>query len=150
MKISDDVLVPALSPQVDGPPLQGAVYARFTTPLSFTHWLGPLGNYLGARPAARTEAKKVTEETGVPLDAAVVFGVSPTALHIWAADPMKSVVDEYLGAVPRSAITRVTATPGNGWQPLSITLESGHTITVEARGDVDAFVRAFETAASAP
>jgi hypothetical protein len=46
-------LVAVLSQQPDCPQLSAAVYARVHTAASFAHWLGPLGNYLVARPAAR-------------------------------------------------------------------------------------------------
>src|ERR1019366_1678355 len=54
MHVDDKDLVTALSQQTDGPPLLAAIYARVHTAASFTHLLGPLGNYLVARPAPRT------------------------------------------------------------------------------------------------
>lgn len=63
----------------------------------FTRMLTPLGNYLIARPAARAAAGKITEETGVPLDAAVVLGLSPDALQVWRADPMLDQVSAAAG-----------------------------------------------------
>jgi hypothetical protein len=144
MHVSDQDLVSTLSGQISDAPLLGAVYARFDTSLSFARWLTPLGNYYIARPAARNEAQKISNDTGVPLDGAVVFGVSKNELHIWSADPMLSNVDDYLGAVPRSEIKSVTTSPGKSWQKLQFALENGHTIDVEARGGVHAFVSAFE------
>jgi hypothetical protein len=143
--IEDRELVSTLTEQTKGGPLLGAVYARFDTPLSFTRWLTPLGNYLVARPAARAEAAKTSGETGVPLDAAVVFGVSATDLHVWSADIMLSQVNQYLGAVPRDQIAKVSTTAGKSWQGLTIAMANGSTIEVEARGGVHAFVSAFES-----
>ncbi|MGI8553824.1 MAG: hypothetical protein ACR2PL_24000 [Dehalococcoidia bacterium] len=143
MHVEDSALVSTLSEQLGGPPLLGAVYARFDTPLSFTRMLTPLGNYLIARPAARAEARKVTEETDVPLDAAVVFGVSTESLHVWSADPMLSQVHEHLGEVPRDTIATVSTTAGRTWQTLVVTVTNVHAIEVEARGGVHDFVSAF-------
>ena len=77
-----------------------AVDARVDTPVGFTRMLTPLGNYFIARPAARSAAKKVTAETDVPMDAAVVLGLSESALHVWSADPMLNQVHDHLGHVP--------------------------------------------------
>jgi hypothetical protein len=63
MHVPDKDLVSVLSQQVGAPPLAAAVYARVTSPASFTRRLGPLGNYLLARPAARAAAHRVSERT---------------------------------------------------------------------------------------
>ncbi len=130
-----------LADQVDGEMLQAAAYARVPTAVRFTHWLTPLGNYFIARPAARAAAAKKTEETGVPLDAAVVLGLSNVALHVWSADPMLDQVHDHLGHVP--LITTMDSTPGRTWQDLSITVEGGHVIKLEARGAIHELVAAF-------
>jgi hypothetical protein len=96
--------------------------------------LTPLGNYLLARPAARSAAQKITERTGLPLDAVVVLGLSVDALHVWSADPMLNQVHGYLGRVPLSRITAMRATPGRRWQRLAITLDGGETVELQARG----------------
>src|ERR1019366_4240006 len=75
MHVDDKDLVTALSQQTDGPPLLAAVSAGVHTAASFPHWLGPLGNYLVARPAARAAAHRDSERTDMPLDAAVVIGL---------------------------------------------------------------------------
>jgi hypothetical protein len=149
MHVRDEELVAVLSDQLEGPPLQAAVYARFDTPLSFTRMLTPLGNYLVARPAARAAAKAASEETTVPLDAAVVLGVTADALHVWSADPMLSQVHDHLGAVPRSQVVSVAAGVGRTWQPLTVTTTGGHRFEVEARGGVHALVDAFTHPATA-
>lgn len=82
MHVTDDQLASRLSEQLDGERLTQAVYARVDTAVGFTRMLTPLGNYFIARPAARSAAEKVTAETDVPLDAAVVLGLSDTALHV--------------------------------------------------------------------
>jgi len=145
--LKDDELVSGLAESVQGDPLLAATYARVHTPASFAHWLGPLGNYLIARPAARAEAKKMTEQSDVPLDSAVVLGISGEALHLWSADPMLNQVHDYLGHVPRARISGMHATPGKSWQKLTINLEGGHDIELEARGASHALVAAFEAPA---
>ena len=84
--------------------------------------------------AARAAAGKITEETDVPLDAAVVLGLSADALHVWSADPMLNQVNEYLGHVPLERITAIEATPGRSWQKLTIVMQGGHQIELEGRG----------------
>lgn len=143
MHLKDDELITGLADQVDGEMLQAAAYARVTTAVGFTRMLSPLGNYFIARPAARAAAGKMTEETGVPLDAAVVLGLSTAALHVWSADPMLNQVHDHLGHVPLERITTMDATPGRTWQELSITLEGGHVINLEARGAIHELVAAF-------
>jgi hypothetical protein len=105
--------------------------------------LTPLGNYFIARPAARAAAGKITEETDVPLDAAVVLGLSADALHVWSADPMLNQVNEYLGHVPLERITAIEATPGRSWQKLTITMQGGHQIELEGRGASHQVAAAF-------
>lgn len=142
MHLKDDELVSGLSgPGL--PPLLAATYARVTTSLSFTRMLTPLGNYFIARPAARAAARGITEQTDVPLDAAVVLGLSASELHVWSADPMLDTVGEHLGHVPLQRITAMTATPGRTWQLLTLTLDGGHEITLEARGAVHQLVAEF-------
>ena len=143
MHLKDDELVSGLAEQA-GEPLRAATYARITTGASFAHWLTPLGNYLVARPAARSAASKLTEQTGVPLDAAMVLGLSDAALHIWSADPMLNQVHDHLGHVPLDRITAMSAEPGRSWQKVSITVEGDQQLDFEARGAVHALVAAYE------
>jgi hypothetical protein len=105
--------------------------------------LTPLGNYFIARPAARAAAGKITEETDVPLDAAVVLGLSADALHVWSADPMLNLVSEYLGHVPLERITAIEAIPGRSWQKLTIVMQGGHQIELEGRGASHQLAAAF-------
>ncbi len=144
MHLKDDELVGGLADQDWGLKLLAATYARVTTAVSFTRMLTPLGNYFIARPAARAAARTITEETDVPLDAAVVLGLSPDALHVWSADPMLDQVHDYLGQVPVGRIAAMTVTPGRSWQKLSITLDGGHQIDMEARGASHALAAAFD------
>jgi hypothetical protein len=144
MHVSDTDLIATLTEQTEGDALRAAVYARVHTNASFTHWLGPLGNYLIARPVARRSAHETSQETDVPLDAAVVLGLGERALHVWSADPMLSDVSDHLGSVPLNRVTGISTEPAATWAPLTLTLEDGHTIELEARGDVSGFARAFE------
>jgi hypothetical protein len=150
MHLKDDELIAALSGHADVPVLLAATYARVTTAVSFTRMLTPLGNYFIARPAARAAAHHITEETDVPLDAAVVLGLSSDALHIWSADPMLDQVGEYLGHVPLERITAIQATPGRSWQELTLTLDGGHEIELEARGASHALAAAYDKLSAAP
>jgi hypothetical protein len=144
MHLKDDELISGLGGHDDVPDLLAAVYARVTTAASFTRMLTPLGNYLIARPAARAAAHHLTEETDVPLDAAVVLGLSADALHSWSADPMLDQVGDYLGHVPLARITAITVTPGRSWQQLTIALDGGHEISLEARGAAHQLAAAYE------
>ena len=144
MHLSDDELVEVLSQGLRGGPLLGAVFARVDTAVGWTRMLTPLGNYLIARPAARAKAQQVTEETDVPMDAAMVLGVTATDLHVWSADIMLGQVDDHLGAVPRSEIAAVEVGTSKSWQPLTLRLQDGHSIEVQARGGVHQFVSAFD------
>jgi hypothetical protein len=76
MHVEDKDLVTALSQQPGGPPLTAAVYARVGTAVSFTRRLGPLGNYLVARPAARAAAHRDGERADTPLTIAFADGES--------------------------------------------------------------------------
>lgn len=143
MHIRDDELVTGLADQVEGAALTAATYARVPTSVGFTRMLSPLGNYFIARPAARSAAKAMTEQTDLPLDAAVVLGLSADALHVWSADPMLNQVHDYLGHVPLTRITAMEATPGRKWQKLSITLDGGHDVELEARGASHALVASY-------
>lgn len=134
MHLRDDELVTGLSGQEGGPALLAATFARVPTAVSFTRLLTPLGNYFIARPAARAAAGKITEETDVPLDAAVVLGLSADALHVWSADPALNQVHDHLGHVPLERIAAIEATAGRSWQKLTITLQDGHKIELEGRG----------------
>jgi hypothetical protein len=86
----------------------------------------------------------MTAETDVPLDAAVVLGLSDTALHVWNADPMPNQVHDHLGHVPLDRITAMEAIPGRKWRKLTITLDGGQSIEMEARGASHALAAAFE------
>ncbi|MDQ2729201.1 MAG: hypothetical protein M3Y91_15390 [Actinomycetota bacterium] len=145
MHLKDRELITGLAGQVEGETLRAACYARVPTALGFTHWLTPLGNYFVARPAARSAASKVTKETDVPLDAAVVLGLSDAALHVWSADPMLDQVNDHLGQIPLERITAMDATPGRTWQGLSITLDGGHVINLEARGAIHELMAAYRS-----
>jgi hypothetical protein len=144
MHVPDKDLVSVLSQQDGAPELVAAVYARVTSPAGFAHWLGPLGNYLIARPAARAEAHRASERTGLPLDAAVVLGLAPDALHVWSADPMTSHVHDHLGSVQTARIAAISAETGKSWWPLTMTFAGGEPFELQARGDVSGFVAAFE------
>lgn len=73
--LKDDELVSALSAEV-GQELRAAVYARLDTVFSPARMLTALGNYLIARPAARAAAHRITERTDVPLDSAMILGIT--------------------------------------------------------------------------
>lgn len=143
MHLKDEELVTGLAAQEGGLDLLAATFARLGTAVSFTRMLTPLGNYFIARPAARAAAGKITEETDVPLDAAVVLGLSADALHVWSADPMLNQVNEYLGHVPLERITAIVATPGRSWQKLTIVMQGGHQIELEGRGASHQLAAAF-------
>jgi hypothetical protein len=143
MHVKDKDLVATLSQQPGAPRLIAAVYARVNTPLGFTRWLGPPGNYLIARPAARAAAHRDSARTDMPLDAAVILGLGEDALHVWAADPMLSQVHDHLGSLALERIEAIHAEIGKSWWPLTITL-AGEAVELQARGDVRIFVTAFE------
>jgi hypothetical protein len=143
MHLKDDELTAGLAGQEGGLDLLAATYARVPTAAGFTRMLGPLGNYLIARPAARAAAHTIAEESDIPLDAAVVLGLTADALHVWKADPMLDQVHDYLGQVPVGRITAMTVTPGRSWQQLAITLDGGHQVDIEARGASHALAGAF-------
>lgn len=145
MHVVDKDLVSTLSAQVDGAPLAAAVYARVDTPLGPARWLGPLANYLVVRPAARVAAHRAEERTEIPLDAAVVLGLSADALHVWQADPMLSQVHDHLGSVPRAEIASVTTEgAAKSWWSVTITMRDGASVELQARGDVPGFVSAAD------
>jgi hypothetical protein len=144
MHLKDDELVTGLSGQEGGLDLLAATFARVPTAVSFTRMLTPLGNYFIARPAARAAAGKITKETEVPLDAAVVLGLSAGALHVWSADPAVNQGHDYLGHVPLERITAIEATPARSWQKLTITLQDGHKVELEGRGASHQLAAAFD------
>lgn len=150
MHVVDKDLVPTLSQQAEGLELTAAVYARVATALSFTHWLGPPGNYLVARPAARAAAHRDTERTDLPLDAAVVLGLGTHALHVWSADPMLSQVHDHLGSVELDRVTAIHTETAKSWAPLTITFAGGESVDLEARGDVSGFVAAYQQHRASP
>lgn len=143
MHLKDDELASALSSSL-GEELLAAAYARVSTALSPARMLTPLGNYLIARPAARAAARKITEETEVPLDAAVVIGITASDLHLWRADPMLNQVGGHIGAVPLSRVADITVTPGRSWHPVTITMEGGEHIELEGRGAAHVVANAFK------
>jgi hypothetical protein len=143
MHLRDEELVTGLASQEGGLDLMAATFARVPTAVSFTRLLTPLGNYFIARPAARAAAGKITGETDVPLDAAVVLGLSADALHVWSADPMLNQVHDYLGHVPLERITAIEATPSRSWQKLTITMQGGRQIELEGRGASHQLAAAF-------
>lgn len=91
MHLKDNELVPALSGSL-GEDLLAAAYARVSTALGLARVLTPLGNYLIARPAARPAARKVTEETAVPLDAARSWQPMTITLDSVSASSWKGAV----------------------------------------------------------
>jgi len=133
MHLKDDELVAALSSSL-GEEVHAAAYARVSTALSVARLMSPIGNYLIARPAARVAARKITEDTSVPMDAAVVIAITATALHLWKADPMRNEVGDHLGEVPLSRVKDITVTPGRSWHPVVISLDGGERIELEGRG----------------
>jgi hypothetical protein len=143
MHLKDDELTTGLAGP-DVPELLAAVYARVNTAAGFTRMLGPLGNYLVARPVARAAAHREGERTEMPLDAAVVLGLGPDALHVWSADPMLSQVHDHLGSVEIARIAAMHAEVGKSWWTLTITFTGDESLELEARGDVSGFVAAFE------
>jgi hypothetical protein len=97
-----------------------------------------------ARPVARAAAHRDGARTGMPLDAAVVLGIGPRALHAWSADPMLSQVHDHLGSVELPRITGIHAEAAKGWWPLTIDFAGDESVQLEARGDVSGFVSAFD------
>jgi hypothetical protein len=143
MHLKDDELVTALSTSL-GEEILAAAYARVPTALSMARFLTPIGNYLIARPSARSAAHKITEETSVPMDAAVVVAITASALHLWSADPLLDQVNEHLGEVPLASIKEITVTAGRSWQPMTITLTGGEDIKLEGRGAAHMIESAFK------
>lgn len=144
MHAKDAELADALTGQLDDEKIVAAAYARVNTALSAARMLSPLGNYLIARPAARAAAKKMTEETDIPLDAAVAFGLSDSALHVWAADPMLNRVGEHLGRIPLERIASVKVESGKNWQPVTISMTDGKSVELEGRGPIHAVAAEFD------
>jgi hypothetical protein len=142
MHVKDEDLITKLSEQIEGADLDAAVYARVDTPLGKARWLTPIGNYLVARPAARSAAHDMSEEVDVPLDAAMVLGVAGADLHVWSADPMLSQVKDHLGSVPLTRLAGIDATPGKSWWELKFSMADGESFELQARGDVRSFVDA--------
>lgn len=81
----------------------------------------------------------------MPLDAAVVVGLSSDALHVWSADPMINQVHDYLGYVPLERISAMEVIPGRSWQKTTLTLDKGQQVELEARGPIHALVAAFQS-----
>lgn len=144
MHAKDAELADSLTEQLGDEKIIAAAYARVDTALGPARMLSPLGNYLIARPAARAAAKKMTEETDIPLDAAVVFGVSDSALHVWAADPMLNRVGEHLGQIPLERIASIKVEGGKTWQPVTISMSDGKSIELEGRGSIHAVAAEFD------
>lgn len=142
MHLKDDELVASLSGSL-GDDLLAAAYVRVETAVSLARLMTPLGNYLIARPAARAAAHKITEETSVPMDAAMVVGITTTALHLWRADPMLNQVGDHIGEVPLSRIKDITVSAGRSWQPMTITLDGGERIELQGRGAAHKVESAF-------
>jgi hypothetical protein len=142
MHLKDGELASTLSGSL-GEQVLAAAYARVSTTLSLTRMLTPIGNYLIARPAARAAARKITEETEVPLDAAVVIGITGSGLHLWRADPMFNQVGDHLGEVPLKRIASIAVAPGRSWQPMTITLDGGERIQLEGRGAAHSVASVF-------
>ncbi|MFI6349248.1 hypothetical protein [Streptomyces sp. NPDC050560] len=140
--LKDDELVPALSAQL-GQELLAAVYARIDTALGPARMLTPLGNYLVARPAARAAAHRITARTDVPLDAAMVLGLTADALHVWSADPMLNRVGDHVGEISLDRVTDITVIPGRSWQQVTVRLAEGEKVEVQGRGATHALAAAF-------
>lgn len=143
MHAKDAELVDALTGQLGDEKIVAAAYARVDTALGPARMLSPLGNYLIARPAARAAARKMTQETDIPLDAAVVFGVSDDALHVWAADPMLNRVGDHLGRIPLERIASITVESGKAWQPVTIAMADGKSVELEGRGAIHTVAAEF-------
>jgi hypothetical protein len=143
MHIKDSDLTATLSEQL-GEPLAAAAYARLNTALSAARMFTPLGNYLVARPAARSAARKITDATEIPLDAAMVLGITADALHVWKADPMLNQVHDHIGSVPLSRIAAIRVEQGRTWQDVKIALDDGNDVTLQARGAIHAIVSAYD------
>lgn len=143
MHIKDSELTTVLSEQL-GEELAAAAYARVVTGLGAARMLTPLGNYLVARPAARAAARKITAATDMPLDAAMVLGITGDALHVWKADPMLNQVRDHLGSVPLSRVTAIRVQAGRTWHDMRITLDDSNEIAVEARGAAHAIAGAYD------
>ncbi|WP_031515633.1 hypothetical protein [Streptomyces sp. NRRL F-5123] len=144
MHAKDAELADVLTESLGDEKIVAAAYARVDTALGPARMLSPLGNYLIARPAARAAAKKMTEETDIPLDAAVVFGVSDSALHVWTADPMLNRVGDHLGEIALERIASITVEGGKSWQPVTITLADGKSVALEGRGPIHAVAAEFD------
>ncbi|UGQ13441.1 hypothetical protein LO772_07480 [Yinghuangia sp. ASG 101] len=144
MHAKDADLAEALTKRLDGETIAAAAYARVDTALGPARMLTPLGNYLIARPAARAAAKKMTAETDIPLDAAVVFGISDGALHVWAADPMLNRVGDHLGRIPLDRIASIRVASGKTWQPVTIGMADGKSVELEGRGPIHAVAAEFD------
>jgi hypothetical protein len=144
MHIKDIDLTTTLAKQIDGEEIAAAAYARLNTSLSPARMLSPLGNYLVARPAARAAARRITEDTEVPLDAAMVLGITADALHVWKADPMLNQVSDHIGSVKLSNIAAISVVAGKTWQDMTITLVDEKSIVLQARGAAHAIARAFD------
>ncbi|GLY92333.1 hypothetical protein Airi02_102610 [Actinoallomurus iriomotensis] len=86
----------------------------------------------------------VDEQTEIPLDAAVVFGVSDSALHVWAADPMLNRVGEHLGQIPLERIASIKVEGGKSWQPVTISMADGKSVELEGRGSIHAVAAEFD------
>jgi hypothetical protein len=138
MHAKDAELADALTEQLGDEKIVAAAYVRVDTALGPARMLSPLGNYLIARPAARSAAKKITEETDIPLDAAVVFGVGDNSLHVWTADPMLNRVGRHLGRIPLDRIASIKVESGKTWQPVTITMADGKSVELAGRGSIHA------------
>lgn len=143
MHIRDSELVEKLSEQLADDKLIAAVYARLTTSLSAARMLSPLGNYFIARPAARAKANKIASAADVPLDAAMILGITATELHVWAADPMMNLVHDHLGAIPLGRIASIAVEAGRTWQKVTLMLTDSVAIEMEARGAAHAIAESF-------
>ncbi|MEV5749107.1 hypothetical protein AB0L00_14925 [Actinoallomurus sp. NPDC052308] len=86
----------------------------------------------------------MTEETDIPLDAAVVFGVSDSALHVWTADPMLNRVGEHLGQIPLERIASIKVEGGRSWQRVTISMADGKSVELEGRGSIHAVAAEFD------
>ncbi|NUS14042.1 MAG: hypothetical protein HOY69_21990 [Streptomyces sp.] len=144
MHAKDAELADALTEQLGDEKIAAAAYARVDTAFGAARMLSPLGNYLIARPAARAAAKKMTAESDIPLDAAVVFGISDSALHVWAADPMLNRVGDHLGRIPLERIASITVGSGRNWQPVTIAMADGKSVGLEGRGPIHAVAAEFD------
>ncbi|MFH8679550.1 hypothetical protein [Streptomyces lydicus] len=73
-----------------------------------------------------------------------MFSVGSDALHVWTADPMLNRVGKHLGQVPYEKIASIQVEGGKSWQPVTITMADGTSVTLEGRGAIHAVAAEFD------